>query len=99
MAKRDVILKGGKMCDFSKFNPGELYFDVDHWFNIGADVCYLLLSRDKEKDGEFWWRAAKFLWISYEQGFCGACVSKLKDYEIEKLQFIGNIKNIFENKK
>lgn len=70
--------------------PGQLFYDKDHASNSDIDMYYLLLSRDKEDDQEFYWRVAKFMLLDKPR-FKGAPVHKLTDDEVLEFLYIGDL--------
>ena len=75
--------------------PGQLFYDKDHVFNLSIDMYYLLLSRDKEDDQEFYWRVAEFLFIDPKR-LKGAPVHKLTDKEVLQFEYIGSLTDLID---
>ena len=72
--------------------PGQVWEDTDHTLNHGAediDFAYLLLSRDRENDGKYYWRVAEFMRYTF-----GATVRLFTDEEVHKFYYKGSIKEL-----
>ena len=74
-----------------KYSPGQLFLDKDHKFHCEKEIefYYLLLSRDREDDGEMYWKCAVFMRCEF-----GAYMRFLSDEDVSQLHYIGHIKDL-----
>ena len=78
-----------------KLDPGQLFEDSDHCFDAEKSLIfgYLLLSKDKEGNGEEYWKCAQFMNYKY-----GAQIRYFTDEEIMRLHYVGHILDLKNGK-
>ena len=68
-----------------KLEPGQMFRRKRSSFT----EIYILLSKDKEEDGELYWKCAVL--PEFDDGFGGAPIKLLTDEEVLTFPFVGKI--------